>query len=353
MTTGSNELAVRDDQVPAPVRVPVLPDLPDVDSWIRAMASIAKLADRICDTEFVPAQLRGKPDAVTAAILTGRELGMPPMLALRTINMIKGVPSLSAEYKRAKVLSLGHEFKILEWDEEHCKIAARRRGDRGEPTIIEYKMAEARKAGLIRKNKDGSPGKYETDPMPMMLARATTRTTGAIFTDVVNGLATTELLEAGDADALAEGGGSYLELPAAPPKPEVTDLRQRAAAQTVRAEVIEPRPTGAADAAVSAPTAAPAPGQTAPPQAPAPSSRAYAQDLEVIASKGLDLGLDEDGTIRVAGKIAGRPVKALNALRPADAARVAATLEGLADGAALAALLDDIAMAGQAVPGGE
>lgn len=135
--------------------------------------------------------------------------------------------------------------------------------------------------------------------------------------------------------------------------PPVTDLRQRAAAQTVKAEVVEPRPTGAADAAASEPTPAPVSAETAPPASPAPSSRAYAQDLEVIAGKTADLGLDADGALRVAGKVAGYPVKALNALKPADAARVAATLEGLADGAALAALLDDIAMAGQAVPGGE
>jgi hypothetical protein len=347
--TITSDVAVREEPETA-LRVPVLPQLPDVDSWIRAMASIAKLADKICDTEFVPAAMRSKPDAVTAAILTGRELGLPPMLALRTINMIKGTPSLSAEYMRSKVLSLGHEFRITEWDDQHCVIHARRKGDRTAPQVIEYTMSEARRAGLIRKNKDGSPGKYETDPMAMMLARATTRTCKAVFGDVINGLATTELLEAGDADA----AGAALELPARAPV-DVAELRARAAGQTVRAEVTEPRPTGAADAAASAPTAAPAPGQTAPPATPEPSSgsRAYAQDLAVIASKGADLGLDADGTLRVAGKIAGRPVKALYTLRPADAARVAATMEGVADGAALAALLDDIAMGAGPVPGGE
>src|SRR5579863_6018094 len=132
MTTTTTDLAVREESAPA-LRVPALPALPDVDSWIRAMASIAKLADKICDTEFVPAAMRGKPDAVTAAILTGRELGLPPMLALRTINMIKGTPSLSAEYMRAKVQSLGHEFDIIEWDDRHCLIHARRKGDRKPP----------------------------------------------------------------------------------------------------------------------------------------------------------------------------------------------------------------------------
>jgi hypothetical protein len=237
MTT-TTDVAVREDASPA-LHLPALPNLPDTDSWIRAMASIAKLADQICNTSFVPKGLRGDPASVTAAILTGRELDMGPMQSLRHIHVVEGTPSLDAEYKRAKVLSLGHEFRILEWDDDRCKVAARRKGDPSAPLIAEYTIRDARRAGLVKDR-----GNYITRPKVMMLARVTTLVCNAIFADVTNGLATTELLEAGDEDAVADAIGASVEMPQRR-VPETADLRQRARAQTVTATVVTPEPSPA------------------------------------------------------------------------------------------------------------
>jgi len=231
--SSTTDVAVRESDAPV-LRLPSLPSLPDTDSWIRAMASIAKLADQICDTSFVPKGLRGDAAAVTAAILTGRELDMPPMTALRHIHVVEGTPSLDAEYKRSRVLAAGHEFRIIEWDDEHCKVAARRRGDRGQPLVMEYKIADARRAGLVKDR-----GNYITRPKVMLLARITTLVCNAIFADVTNGLATAELLEAGDEDAIADAIGAAVD---APPPPRVTGeeirSRPRRRANPVTGEVI-------------------------------------------------------------------------------------------------------------------
>ena len=324
MTTTGNELAVREEAAPA-LHVPALPGLPDTDTWIRAMASIAKLASIIAHTGFVPDGMRGDEGAVTAAILTGRELDMGPMQSLRNIHVIKGIPSLRAEFKRAKVLAAGHEFRILEWDARHCKVAARRRGDRGEPTVVEYTLAEAEAAGLVKRNDN-----YRTDPMAMLMARVTTRVTTAIFADVTNGLATTELL--GDADAFADAIGAALELPAAP-RPEVADLRQRAAAQTVTAHAVP-------DALAAAP-------ETAATLAP--------QGLVGVIQGHLErLGVTErDGKLRVASRLAGRPLESSKDLTRDEAGKILGTLEGLAENTDLAGLLADIALAGDPRENGE
>ena len=49
-----------------------------------------KLASQINGTDFVPKAFRGKPEAVMAALLTGRELGLGPMTALQRIHVIEG-----------------------------------------------------------------------------------------------------------------------------------------------------------------------------------------------------------------------------------------------------------------------
>lgn len=260
MSTTTTEIAVRDEAPPA-LRLPALPSLPDTDSWIRAMASIAKLAAQICDTSFVPKGLRGDDAAVTAAILTGRELGLPPMAALRHIHVVEGTPSLDAEYKRAKVLSLGHEFDILEWDNEHCVISGRRKGSKKPPLIVSYTIKDARIAQLVKDR-----GNYMTRPKVMMLARATTLICNAIFADVTNGLATTELLESGDDDAIADAIGAAVEMPQ-PERQRVTGGQARERARQARQQV----QSEVADAQVvdDAPPPPEPPASEQPPSAPA------------------------------------------------------------------------------------
>jgi len=235
--SGSTDLAVREDDAPA-LRLPVLPELPDTDTWIRAMASVARLADQICNTSFVPKGLRGDAAAVTACILTGRELGLGPMTSLRHIHVVEGVPSLDAEYKRAKVQSLGHDFDIVEWDHDRCIVSGRRKGSKKPPLIVSYTISDAKRAELVKNG-----GNYVKRPKVMMLARATTLMCSALFSDVTNGLATTELLESGDEDAIADAIGA--SLPAPEPKPRVTaeQARQRA---TATVETVTPNPSPAA-----------------------------------------------------------------------------------------------------------
>jgi hypothetical protein len=88
--------------------------------WAEEMTSAAQIARGIAGTPFVPSALRvftrGEPDLgattanVAAALLAGRELGLEPMAALRSIHIIDGTPGLSALAVRALVVAAGHDM---------------------------------------------------------------------------------------------------------------------------------------------------------------------------------------------------------------------------------------------------
>lgn len=159
-----------------------------VDGWVGMLVQVDTLANAICDTAFVPKELKGKPAAIAACFLTGRELGIGPMASLKHIQIVEGTPSLSAEYKRARVLERGHEYRIVELTKLKCIIEGRRRGQR-EWTRFEYTITDARTARLVK-----SRGSWETRPKRMLLARASSDMCDAMFTDCVNGMATAELI---------------------------------------------------------------------------------------------------------------------------------------------------------------
>jgi hypothetical protein len=166
-----------------------------VDGWVAMASDVFKLAAHICDTDFVPKAYRGNAPATAAAILTGRELNMGPMMSLKHVQVVEGNPSLSAEYKRARVLAAGHEFSILEWNSTRCKVKGRRRGTNEPPLEVTYTMDDARKAGLVR-DRSG----WVKRPRRMLFARAGTDLCDALFSDVVNGLPTAELLAEGSTE---------------------------------------------------------------------------------------------------------------------------------------------------------
>lgn len=187
------------------------------------LADFSRLADAICRTEMVPQSLRGRADAVLAVVMAGYEIGVGPMQALQSINLIQGKPSLSAELMRALILQAGHQF-IPEANSERATIQYRRRewpADRW--STVTYTIEDARKAGLVEwyerwsKTESGKNFKqtwnpHSTDPKPdwvdskgehkkgdnywsrprsMLAARATSEAARLDFPDVISGISYT------------------------------------------------------------------------------------------------------------------------------------------------------------------
>lgn len=152
-----------------------------VDGWVRVIADVQQLANVVAGTEFVPAALRGKPAAVTAAILSGRELGLAPMASLQHVHMIDGRPSLSALMQRALTQAHGHRIVMPESTNWTCTLRGYRLGE-DEPYTVTWTMDDAKRAGLDRKTN------WQRYPRAMLLARATGELCRVAFADVVGGM---------------------------------------------------------------------------------------------------------------------------------------------------------------------
>lgn len=139
------------------------------------------LANKISATDFVPKSFRGKPEAVMAALLTGRELGLGPMTALQRIHVIEGRPALDALGMRAVVQSAGHQVTVTESTTDRCTVIARRNGETDE-TRITWTMADAQKAGL------GSKDVWKKYPRQMLQARATAEACRLVGADCIAGM---------------------------------------------------------------------------------------------------------------------------------------------------------------------
>lgn len=177
----------------------------DTDSWTKVFADVVELARGIAGTEFVPKSLRDSVPATTAAILYGREVGLPPMTALTQTHVIEGKPAISAEGMRALVLAAGHKLVVVETTGATCTMKARRAGEQ-DWTALTWTIDMARAAGLAGK------GPWKTYPRQMLQARCTTELVRLVFPDVIHGFRSTEELEdQGDVEALPAGSSSTVQ----------------------------------------------------------------------------------------------------------------------------------------------
>lgn len=208
----------------------------------------ASLAEQIARTDFAPAGLRGKPEAVMAAMLTGHEIGIGPMQALSEISVINGRPCMSAKLMRALVHRAGHDLWFEAKTNTKVTICARR-SDWPEDRVarVTWSMDDAKSAGL-------SGGQnYRKYPRAMLAARATGEICRDNFADVLGGIGyTPEELTDGDLVADDDLAVSSREDVAA--EPAATNTRKakraparKAAAPKAQAKAAEPDPAPATE----------------------------------------------------------------------------------------------------------
>lgn len=174
-------------------------NLEEFDTWINAFAQVAQLAEYIAQTEFVPRELRGNPAAITACILTGREMHLGPMASLKHIFLVRGRPGQSAEIMRAKVFEAGHEIRYIEQTDRRVVVAGRRSGQ-SDWTQVTFTIDQAKAAGIAM------TGAYT--PEDKLVARATSRLCRRLFADCISGLPTVDELEDNRDDTASSGAAS-------------------------------------------------------------------------------------------------------------------------------------------------
>ena len=146
-----------------------------------------QFASQVCKTDFVPHQFKNNGSAVLAAIQYGKELGMPPMQAINSLNVIKGKVSMSVEMMKAVVMGSGLcEYALDDTNPQKCTVRIKRKGSPAD-VVREFSIEDARKAGLVKPN---SP--WITYPSRMVYARAMGFALRDVFPDVLAGIVSEE-----------------------------------------------------------------------------------------------------------------------------------------------------------------
>lgn len=149
--------------------------------WAMDAQEAYKVAQSLVRTSFVPQTLRGKPEEAAAAILTGQEIGLSPMAALRSIDIINGTPAMRAHALRGLVQSQGHEVWVESASPAGAVVKGRRKG---EQTVQESRWDVDRAKGLKLLDKPN----WKSQPQAMFVARATSELCRLVASDVLLGL---------------------------------------------------------------------------------------------------------------------------------------------------------------------
>jgi hypothetical protein len=234
--------------------------LPPQETSLQAWANDARQAEAVAfslaPTPFVPQSLRGRDVGqtaanITAAILTGQEVGLAPMASLRSIVVIQGTPTMSALALRGLVQSRGHEVWKVESSDTRVVYAGRRKGSDKEERAV-WTIERAQRLGLTGKEN------WKRQPENMLTARATSEICRLIAADVLMAIPySREEIEdqAAEEETAAPRRvqrARVQRLPAPPPEPDLDGQPQEdAAPEPGEPEPITPAQLTALNAALT------------------------------------------------------------------------------------------------------
>lgn len=96
--------------------------------------------------DFVPQHLK-TPGAIAAAILTGQELGLPPMASMRGLYVVKGKVGLSYDLQIALLKKNGYRLDWIEQSKEKAELKLT--APDGSSMQKSYTAKDAEEAGLL------------------------------------------------------------------------------------------------------------------------------------------------------------------------------------------------------------
>ncbi|MFI1889871.1 hypothetical protein [Streptomyces jumonjinensis] len=175
----TSEIATRDESAVVTADTPAAQPT-DLMQWVESARQASIVAQSLAKTSFAGAY-RGKPDEITAAILTGQELGLQPMTALKSIDVIQGQPALRAHAMRGILQARGHEIEVVESTDTHCIMRGRRKGAESWQQVV-WDIPRARLLGLLGKDQ------WKKQPKTMLVARATGEICRLVASDALHGM---------------------------------------------------------------------------------------------------------------------------------------------------------------------
>ena len=144
-----------------------------------------KMAGIVAKSGLVPSALNNQPEKICVIWMCGLEIDVPPMTALRMIDVIAGKPTISPQLMLALARRTGEfqNMKIIE-EEDSATVIITRRGQ--EPYSYTFTMNDARSMGLITKDN------WKKQPAIMRKWRAMSGCLRITFSDALAGLHTQE-----------------------------------------------------------------------------------------------------------------------------------------------------------------
>jgi RecT family len=142
------------------------------------------MSTTLAKASLLPQALRGKEADVLMTVMAGAELGLGPIISIRSIHVIDGKPTLSSDLIAALCLRRSDVCEYLQPTESSATKAtytAKRKGSPA-PVTMSFTIEEAKTAGLAGK------GNWLKYPAAMLRARCISAICRAVFPDLVGGL---------------------------------------------------------------------------------------------------------------------------------------------------------------------
>ncbi len=196
--------------------------------WAHSAQAAHQIAQTLVQTSFVPASFKGKAGEATAAILAGLEVGLQPMAALRSFDVIQGQAAPRALTLRAIVQSFGHQMTLVESTSTRCRMKGLRRGDT-EWQSVTWTIDRAKDLQLLGKDD------WKKQPQAMLLARATSELARLIAADAILGIGYT-------VEEIADGGTTDQAIEADTAAAAPTGKRRMSRARTTPEPESDPEP---------------------------------------------------------------------------------------------------------------
>ncbi len=150
------------------------------------LEKLYKACDTLSKSKMVPVTLQGKPADIFAILVMGTELGIKPMQALNSINVIQGKPTISPQLMigmiKGKIPCA--IIKVERAGEDILCTTARSKEDydNGFLYVSTWNMERAKRMGLVGKDN------YVKQPETMLRWRAVAESCRQTFPDVLMGL---------------------------------------------------------------------------------------------------------------------------------------------------------------------
>jgi hypothetical protein len=148
----------------------------------RTLDECTTLAERLAKSELLPKALRNKVPDVLMTIMAGQEMGLKPMVSIRSIHIIEGQPRLSADGMVAIIHGSGKCVYFDRVEESDKSVTYETlRVDAKEPRRCTWTMEMAKTAALHLKDN------WRAHPRAMLAARAKSELARDVYPDVLAG----------------------------------------------------------------------------------------------------------------------------------------------------------------------